>query len=238
MNKFVIPPKVYSEGLSFKGVIYVTIQPGNFYFIDDSFFSKVNDKYLKCNYQTTKRPHYFPFMDENTNLLWLVPCSSKVDKFKNIIQKREQQGKKTKSIKIIKLQNKETVLLFQDMFPISSKYIADQYIRNNQPVKISNPKILKELEKTAKEVIVMIRKGVKFTPTQPNALAIEKIMLQEQLLKKTGMFSEQITKLSERNIPFQCIKIADDNYTIVFHSSELDRINSILFPKQQFKPKK
>ena len=29
VNKFVIPPKVYSEGLSFKGVIYLTVQPGN-----------------------------------------------------------------------------------------------------------------------------------------------------------------------------------------------------------------
>lgn len=206
----------------------MTIQPGNFYFIDDSFFSKVNDKYLKCNYQTTKRPHYFPFMDENTNLLWLVPCSSKVDKFKNIIQKREQQGKKTKSIKIIKLQNKETVLLFQDMFPISSKYIADQYIRNNQPVKISNPKILKELEKTAKEVIVMIRKGIKFTPTQPNALAIEKIMLQEQLIKKTDLSADQVAALSKTKISFQCQRTSENKFTIIFSRADLEQINAVL----------
>lgn len=116
----------------------MNIQKRNFYFIDDEFFRKVDDQYLKCNYTTTKRPHYFAFKDEISGLFWLVPCSSKVDKFKNLIQNREKQGKKTKSIKIIKVQNKESVLLFQDMFPISNKYISEQYIRNGQPVRIIN----------------------------------------------------------------------------------------------------
>lgn len=52
-------------------------------------FEKVNDPFLKINYQETKRPHYFALYDEKTKLFWMVPCSSKVAKYRGIIQKRK-----------------------------------------------------------------------------------------------------------------------------------------------------
>ncbi len=39
--------------------------------------------------------------------------------------------------------------------------------------------LLKELERNAYRVIGLIRRGIKFTPTQPDALRIEKLMLAE-----------------------------------------------------------
>ncbi len=39
---------------------------GYFYFLKDEFFAKMNDPYLKINYETSKRPHYFAFVDEKT----------------------------------------------------------------------------------------------------------------------------------------------------------------------------
>ena len=53
------------------------ILSGNLYFISNAFFEKVNDPFLKINYQETKRPHYFALYDEKTKLFWMVPCSSK-----------------------------------------------------------------------------------------------------------------------------------------------------------------
>ena len=52
------------------------ILSGNLYFISNAFFEKVNDSFLKINYQETKRPHYFALYDEKTKLFWMVPCSS------------------------------------------------------------------------------------------------------------------------------------------------------------------
>lgn len=37
---------------------------GNFYFVSDDFFEKVNDPNLKMNYKTTQRPHYFALQDK------------------------------------------------------------------------------------------------------------------------------------------------------------------------------
>lgn len=105
------------------------INKGELYFIKDEFFQRVNDPFLKCNYETTKRPHYYTFQDHETKLYWMVPCSSKVQKFENIIQTKVARGKPVDGIAIVKIQGKKSVLLFQDMFPVRQKYIEGAYIR-------------------------------------------------------------------------------------------------------------
>jgi len=157
---------------------------GSVYFVSDSFFEKINDPFLKINYDTTKRPHYFSFQDTVTSLYWLVPCSARIDKYEKIIRKKREQNKPTDTIKIIKIQDQKTALLFQDMFPVTAAYIKEPYIRGGQPYYIADPKIVLELEKTAKKVITLLRRGVRFTPTQPDANRIERLMI-EELLRKT-----------------------------------------------------
>lgn len=156
------------------------ILTGGLYFISDAFFQKVQDPYLKINYEDTKRPHYFAFNDNKNGLYWLVPCSSKIKKFEQLIRKKQEQHKPTDAIKIIKIFNAKTVLLFQDMFPVTASYISGQYIKGGQPVKIADPKLIHELEKTAHKIIILLHKGIRFTPTQPDILKIEQIMLKEK----------------------------------------------------------
>lgn len=152
---------------------------GFLYFIDDTFFERIKDPYLKVNYESTKRPHYFAFWDSETSLYWFVPCSSRIEKFESIISKKEEQHKPTDTIKIVHIQNRKTALLFQDMFPATKSYIKEQYKRGGQPVCIKDPKIISNLEKTAKKVITLLRRGVRFTPTQPDVNRIEQLMLKE-----------------------------------------------------------
>lgn len=155
------------------------ILTGSLYFVSDAFFTKIADPYLKINYENTKRPHYFAFLDDKTGLYWLVPCSSKIDKFERLIQKKQEQHKPTDTIKIVKIFGNKTALLFQDMFPITAGYIDGQYIKGGQPVRIADPKLIQELEKTARKVINLLHRGVRFTPTQPDVNRIEQIMLAE-----------------------------------------------------------
>ena len=56
------------------------ILSGSLYFVSDDFFAKIQDPYLKVNYEDTKRPHCFAFKDSKTGLYWLIPCSSKIKK--------------------------------------------------------------------------------------------------------------------------------------------------------------
>lgn len=157
------------------------IKKGFLYFVSDGFFEKVNDPHLKQDHQETKRPHYFAFQDSHKPLMWIVPCSSQIEKYEKIIALKEAKGKPTDIIKIVKIQGRKEALLFQDMFPILPKYLTAPYIRGQQPVYIANPSTVAALEKNAKKVIGMLRRGIKFTTTQPNSLEIEKIMMAEYL---------------------------------------------------------
>lgn len=165
------------------------ISMGSLYFVSDDFFKKIQDPYLKINYEDTKRPHYFAFKDSKTELYWLVPCSSKIDKFECLILKKQEQHKPTDTIKIVKVFDHKTVLLFQDMFPVIARYIDGRYMKGGQPVRIADPKLIQGLEKNAKKIINLLHRGVRFTPTQPDIIKIEKIMLEE--LQGTGKADEK-----------------------------------------------
>lgn len=155
------------------------ILTGNFYFVSDNFFEKINDLNLKMNYKTTQRPHYFALQDKKTSLFWLVPCSSKIEKFEKIVLKRKEYNRPNDTIKIVTIQNKKTALLLQDMFPITRQYITNQYIRGGQAVRIADIKVIADIERSARRVIILLRQGVKFTPNQPDILRIENMMLNE-----------------------------------------------------------
>ena len=155
------------------------IMTGSLYFVSDEFFAKIQDPYLKINYEDTKRPHYFAFRDCQTGLYWLVPCSSKIEKFERLVQNKREQHKPTDTIKFVRVFDCKTVLLFQDMFPVTAKYIDGQYIKGGQPVRIADPKLIQELEKNARKIINLLHRGVRFTPTQPDIIKIEKVMLEE-----------------------------------------------------------
>ncbi len=135
------------------------IVTGSLYFVSDDFFAKIQDPYLKVNYVDTKRPHYFAVKDNKTGLYWLVPCSSKIEKFERLIMKKQEQHKPTDTIKIVKVFDRKTVLLFQDMFPVIARYIDGQYIKGGQPVRIVDPKLIQELEKNAKKIINLLHRG-------------------------------------------------------------------------------
>ena len=56
-----------------------------FYIIKDKFFEDMPDPYLKGN-KAGNRPHYYCFEDTNTGIYWMIPLSSRIDKYKGIVQ--------------------------------------------------------------------------------------------------------------------------------------------------------
>lgn len=55
------------------------IKMGYLYHIKDEYFDFVNDENLMQNHEKgTKRPTYFTIKD----ILWFIPVSSKIDKYK------------------------------------------------------------------------------------------------------------------------------------------------------------
>lgn len=93
--------------------------------------------YLKGN-KEANRPHYYCFKEEKVGLYWMIPLSSKVEKYKRIMNQK-----------------------------IERKYtIANNHLR------VTSEHSAIEIEKKAKKVMNMLKKGIKFTPTQPDILKI------------------------------------------------------------------
>ena len=87
-----------------------------FYIIKDKFFDDMPDPYLKGN-KAGNRPHYYCFEDTATGIYWMIPLSSRIDKFRKIIEKKEQVGKSCDILHIVKLDDsRESVFLIQDIF--------------------------------------------------------------------------------------------------------------------------
>lgn len=55
-----------------------------FYITKDKYFEDVNEPYLKGN-KEGNRPHYYCFEDSKSGIYWLIPMSSRLEKYKRII---------------------------------------------------------------------------------------------------------------------------------------------------------
>lgn len=143
-----------------------------FYIIKDKFFEDMPDPYLKGN-KAGNRPHYYCFEDTLTGIYWMIPLSSRIDKYRRIMEKKEKAGKPCDIIHIVKLDNsRESTFLIQDMFPITEEYIEREYTIAGNHLMLTSEHTAKEIEQKARKVVGMLKRGIKFTPTQPDVMAI------------------------------------------------------------------
>ena len=114
---------------------FIKIKTGYLYHIKDSFFDKVKDKGLMSNHEGKRnRPTYFTIKDKD--ILWFIPLSSNIDKYKKIIENKIKKYGSCKTILIRKIANKESVILLQNSFPILEKYIDHPHMLNGKPLKV------------------------------------------------------------------------------------------------------
>jgi len=149
-----------------------------FFIIEDKFFDEFPDPYLKGN-KNENRPHYYCFKSDD-GLYWLIPTSSRYEKYQKIIDKRIKNGKPADFLYVAKLDNGViNAFLIGDMFPVTKEYIKREYKFNGNQLKITSENIGNQIEKQAKVVLGLLRKGYKFSPTQPDAIKIEQALLKK-----------------------------------------------------------
>ena len=161
------------------------IVAGFSYHLKDEFFSKVkkdaSDNSLMINKENGNyRPHFYCLEDERANgLYWVVPISSKVEKYRKIQEQKIDRFGKCNTIVIGLFAGNENAFLIQNMFPITSKYFDHLHTVNNLPITIHND-VRANIETYVKEVISITRAGkrVLFADVEH----IERLMLEELLL--------------------------------------------------------
>lgn len=147
-----------------------------FYIIKDSFFDDMDEPYLKGN-KEGNRPHYYCYEDTVTGLYWMIPLSSRIDKYKKIVENKKKAGKPCDIIHIVKLDDdRESAFLIQDMFPTTEAYVEREYTIAGNHLTLTSEHTVKDIEQKARKVVGMLKRGIIFTPTQPDVVKmIEKL---------------------------------------------------------------
>ena len=91
------------------------------------------------------------------------------------MEKKEKAGKSCDIIHIAKLDDsRESAFLIQDMFPITEEYLEREYTIAGNHLMLTSEHTAREIEQKARKVLGMLKRGINFTPTQPNVMAILK----------------------------------------------------------------
>ena len=113
------------------------VQTGYLYHIKDEFFDRINDKGLMINHEDGhSRPSYLAIKDDS--ILWFIPLSTKINKYKSIIENKVKKYGSCKTILIKKIVDRDSVILIQNAFPTIEKYVKSKHTISGKYVRISD----------------------------------------------------------------------------------------------------
>ncbi len=148
---------------------------GYLYHIKDEFFEVYNDNNLMQNHEKGKtRPTYFAIKDDD--ILWFIPISSKIDKYKSIIDKKIKKYGSCETILIREILETKEAILLQNAFPTLEKYIDHVHTKNNVPAKV-NSHLKEEILRKFNRLLKLKEKGI-------NLFFVDIDTLKEKLLEE------------------------------------------------------
>lgn len=162
---------------------------GKFYFIKDEFFEMFDGFGLLKNKETIDgelhgRPCYYSFKEIGSDIFWMIPISSKIEKYQREYKKAMDKYNICDGISFGYILGDRKAFLIQNMFPVTNKYINNIYIDKNKSTPVSiPPKLQKELNAKIRKAIRLYRKGTKIVLTM--ALEIEKYLISELEVEKS-----------------------------------------------------
>ncbi len=82
----------------------------------------------------------------------MIPLSSRIDKYRRIMEKKEKAGKPCDILHIVKLDDsRESAFLIQDMFPITEEYIEREYTIAGNHLMLTSEHTAREIERESEK---------------------------------------------------------------------------------------
>jgi len=152
------------------------VKTGYLYHIKDEFFDIVKDDNLMSNHERgKKRPTYFTIRDKD--VLWFIPLSSKVEKYKKILDRKIEKFGFCNTILIENVFDKESAILLQNAFPTLEKYIDHVHTIDGKPAKVPE-KLSKIILENFTNLMKLKKQGINLFFTDIDK--IKEIMLKEK----------------------------------------------------------
>ena len=157
------------------------MKTGNFYFVKDEFYDRFKDiRFMKnkdsIDGKEHKRACYYAYFDEKKKLYWMVPISSKIEKYQKIYDSKIRKNGKCDTILFGEVLGYKKAFLLQNMFPIIPYYIENEYVKDEKSVSINNI-LRKEINSKVRKIINLQRKGIELIFT--DVIKIEQELLKE-----------------------------------------------------------
>lgn len=148
------------------------MEKGYFYFISDEYYNKFSNEKLMTNKEVVNgevhnRPCYYSLQDDDEKrIFWMIPVSSQTDKYLDEYNKSIEKYGVCDTISFGYLKGEFNAFLLQNMCPITSEFILNQYFYadSQNPVHIPND-LKRELNAKARKILRLAKKGKKLTFT-------------------------------------------------------------------------
>ena len=153
-----------------------TVVPqGSVYHIKNEFFEIVNDSKLMANKENGHyRPHFFAVQDrKNNEILWMIPMSSRVEKYKTIVEDKIKRYGRCNTIVIGNFAGIENAFLIQNAFPVIEQYIDHEHTIEGRVVTVHKA-LEKKIVSNLREVLSMHNRGIRLI--YPDIDAIYQVM--------------------------------------------------------------
>ena len=177
------------------------MQSGRFYFIVDEYFEKFDGNNLMTNKEVTdgkehNRPCYYSFKETDSDIMWMIPISSKIAKYEKVYNEKIKKYKNYDGIKFGFVLGKKHAFLIQNMCPVTEKYIKNEFIDNatNEPV-IIKTSLMAELNASVRKAIRLNQQGTRIVFAD-----IQKI--------RASLISE-LSKYGQQSCPTVGLAVAD-----------------------------
>ena len=136
------------------------------YFLSNEYYQDFPDDKLMQNKDTIDGvPHsrtcFLAFTDVRVpEINWIVPISSKYEKYKRIEQDKIKKYGRCNTIRFGTVLGRNTAFLIQNMCPATEKYLTPYIDKNKQPIRIDG-RVAADVEKNARSVLALAKRGAK-----------------------------------------------------------------------------
>lgn len=155
----------------------MVLEEGYVYHIKNEFFEFVNDDKLMVNHEgNATRPNYFCIKGDEDGLMWFIPMSSRVEKYKKIMNNKIDKYKRCDTIIIGEYRRKEQAFLLQNMFPITQKYVDHIDTVGGKAQKVQT-KVRDQILEKVDRIFSLKQKGINLI--FPNVDRIARLLLEE-----------------------------------------------------------
>jgi hypothetical protein len=146
---------------------------GKLYFVKDEFYNRfkncglLENKEIVNNKQHSRPCCYlFSFTQENADIYWMIPISSKVEKYEKQYQHSMEKYRMCDNISFGYVLGEKRAFLPQNLFPITEEYIGEIYLDKNTSLPITiSANLMAELNKKARKKIRYNQQGKPFGMT-------------------------------------------------------------------------